>query len=852
MLFESSGSDSGAPAIRWGASPAGEPHAPRERDYVLRHQVARLRFDWERRAVVGATELHLAAAAHPVSVVELDAVGLTVRAARDAAGRELGHRTEGHTLAVTLSAPLQPGDSTVVALEYEAVRPASGVAFVARPRVAWAQGKLEEMRFWLPTDDRPAAKPTWDITVRAGKGERAYASGRLADTRDAGNGATDWRWVVDRPTPAFLLAVAVGALERVAADDASGRPRAALWIASDSASAARQDAVTAAQASSFFAERLGIPFPAAGVEQVAVPAYPFWNWLENWRPYVTAAVLDEQLVLDGARGWPGETSDIAIARVVAQHWFGALVTPKDWSHVWLNEGLTSFLAYTWFEEVHGREDASHLWEWAHVSAFAADRDARRPLVYDRWKYGPAELLRTEHAGQRGAVVLRMLRRRLGDAAFWGGLRRFLTEQADGTATTADLQRAFEAESGTSLDTFFRQWVYGAGFPLLHITAAYDTAARRLHLSARQTQDRDTLTGLFDVDVDVEVYTDAGVERVVMPLRGEVNEHDIPLSSPLRSVRWDPEQVLLSHVEFERPEAWLTYQLQHARDARGKDEAARELASLARGMQGPGPRAIMFTSDNVPGLENPDAMATVIATLRTDPSPRGRAAAAQAMSFSFDPASEAALIEATRDSDAAVRGTAAMSLFGLPTPARMERLRELVASDPDANVRRAADFTLRMMSSAAEAAHMPTRSRNAASVPPVKVEATSEEALATLEALSFSRSGEEWATARRLLTTPDFDRRVRQSAMRALSVAVFMERSRPQAHAGELVSLLTPFLSDDDPSTRVAAARELSNAKIPAATATLEARKRIEADARVLDEIDASLRAIARKDDFPRR
>jgi len=109
-----------------------------------------------------------------------------------------------------------------------------------------------------------------------------------------------------------------------------------------------------------------------------------------------------------------------------------------------------------------------------------------------------------------------------------------------------------------------------------------------------------------------------------------------------------------------------------------------------------------------------------------------------------------------------------------------------------------------------------------------------------------------ATAKRLLTAPGFGRRVRQTAMRTLGIVVFMDHSRPRAIDAELVSLLTPFLSDDDPSTRLSAARELSHGKIPAATAALEARKRVEEDARVLDRIDASLRAIAKKDDFPPR
>jgi HEAT repeat protein len=262
---------------------------------------------------------------------------------------------------------------------------------------------------------------------------------------------------------------------------------------------------------------------------------------------------------------------------------------------------------------------------------------------------------------------------------------------------------------------------------------------------------------------------------------------------------------------------------------------------------------VFPSDRVPSLDAPDAaMAPVIEALRSDPLPSGRAAAAQAMSGSFDSASETALLAATHDADARVRGTAVMSLFGLPTPARLTRLRELAGSDTDADVRRVAEHVLRMMSSVGEPVGMATPGELSPAVGGGKPEATDEEAIATLEALGEARSPEKWATARRLLSNPRYGRRVRQFAMRALGIDVFMAHFTPQASAVELVSLLTPFLSDDDPSTRLAAAREFEHAKIPEAVAALEARKRVEQDARVLDQIDGSLREIARKDDFPPR
>jgi HEAT repeat protein len=198
----------------------------------------------------------------------------------------------------------------------------------------------------------------------------------------------------------------------------------------------------------------------------------------------------------------------------------------------------------------------------------------------------------------------------------------------------------------------------------------------------------------------------------------------------------------------------------------------------------------------------------------------------------------------------------MALFGIPTPRRLARLRELAESDPDTNVRRAATRTLGMISRPAAAMGLGPTLPGAPTPAPGAGAAkmTDAEALRALEEASETMSPTQWETARRLLTAPGYDRRVRQAAMRALGVTVFMASAGApgmpaDAKASELVTLLAPFLSDPDPTTRLAAARELESAKIPAAVAALEARKRVEADARVLDAIDHALREIARKDHF---
>ena len=65
--------------------------------------------------------------------------------------------------------------------------------------------------------------------------------------------------------------------------------------------------------------------------------------------------------------------------------------------------------------------------------------------------------------QQGRLVLHMLRRMLGDDVFFRSLRRFYADRFQ-KAGTEELRKAFEEESGRSLETFFDGWIYGSDLP----------------------------------------------------------------------------------------------------------------------------------------------------------------------------------------------------------------------------------------------------------------------------------------------------------------------------------------------------------------------------------------------------
>ena len=87
--------------------------------------------------------------------------------------------------------------------------------------------------------------------------------------------------------------------------------------------------------------------------------------------------------------------------------------------------------------------------------------------------------------QKAGFVLHMLRRQVGEEAFWKGLRQYYAQFQGRNALTSDFQHVMEQVSGQDLSAFFQQWIFRAGHPQLEAKWAYQKG--QLKLSIRQVQ-----------------------------------------------------------------------------------------------------------------------------------------------------------------------------------------------------------------------------------------------------------------------------------------------------------------------------------------------------------------------------
>jgi hypothetical protein len=216
-----------------------------------------------------------------------------------------------------------------------------------------------------------------------------------------------------------------------------------------------------------------------------------------------------------------------IAHEIAHQWWGQAVGWKNYHEQWLSEGFAQYMAALYAEHERGPE------------AFASVLRQMRRTAIDASPQGPVYLgYRLGHLKgdtriyralvyNKGAMVLQMLRRLVGDEAFFSGLRDFYATWRYKKAGTDDFRVSIEKASGRPLDRFFERWIYGSAIPTLRMSAAVEGRELRVRF--------DQNANVFDVPVTVSLtYADGSTEDVVVKVDQASVERTIPLKSALRT------------------------------------------------------------------------------------------------------------------------------------------------------------------------------------------------------------------------------------------------------------------------------------------------------------------------------
>jgi aminopeptidase N len=146
------------------------------------------------------------------------------------------------------------------------------------------------------------------------------------------------------------------------------------------------------------------------------------------------------------------------AHEFAHQWWGNMVTNRDWTHFWLNEGIATFMTAAYKEHRFGRAEYLAEIEKSKMR-YEKVRDAGKDksLVFPDWNKPASEDRVLVY--QKGAYVTHLLREEMGEKAFWKGLKDYTQKYWGKSVETRDFQKTMEKSSGKDLSAFFDKWVY---------------------------------------------------------------------------------------------------------------------------------------------------------------------------------------------------------------------------------------------------------------------------------------------------------------------------------------------------------------------------------------------------------
>ena len=195
--------------------------------------------------------------------------------------------------------------------------------------------------------------------------------------------------------------------------------------------------------------------------------------------------LDPSATMSTTFGIPRRIENL-VAHEIAHQWFGDSVTESTWADLWLSEGFATYFAGLFLQKYDGEEAFQRYMKNASTSVFEFAKKKNIP-IHDRDTEDLNELLNANNY-QKGAWVLHALRSRLGDEAFFRGVKLYYETHKNSTASTEDFRRAMEKVSGRNLSSFFARWIYDSGHPKYEVSWKWKTQNRSFTISLTQVQD----------------------------------------------------------------------------------------------------------------------------------------------------------------------------------------------------------------------------------------------------------------------------------------------------------------------------------------------------------------------------
>jgi len=379
---------------------------------------------------------------------------------------------------------------------------------------------------WFPCKDLPEDKiDSVDFYITIPDTLVAVSNGLLAETIQNGNGTATFHWQERYPIANYLIFLAVSKYA-YREDSYTGLKGENMpiqfWIFPDQVESAMTTLSMTKDMIHFFSTVFG--------------EYPFIKEKYGTVQFLWSGGMEHQTCTS-----LGSYGELLIAHELAHQWWGDMVTCANWRHIWLNEGFARYCEAYWFEHQNGpgslkvyMDYLNRPSEWRSNRLLVTDT-TDVAFIFDRVVY------------DKGAWVLHMLRKIVGESGFNQILRAYRETYGMSVAQTRDFHHVCESVSGMDLDWFFDKWVYGEGQPHYKFKWQRNRNDNRSWLLDLHIDQIQTTSTVFLMPIDIVVKTENGDESLTIWDSLPSQDFTMICAAKPLSVEIDPDSWILKSV-----------------------------------------------------------------------------------------------------------------------------------------------------------------------------------------------------------------------------------------------------------------------------------------------------------------
>ena len=435
-------------------------------------------------------------------------------------------------LVITLPTTITTGNSETVVISYSGAPATGEQAFTASTHngtpVIYTLSEPFGARDWWPCkQDLNDKIESIDVYITAPNTYVSVSNGLEQSAIDNGNGTKTTHFHHGYPIPAYLVAIAVTNYQvftQTAGTAPNNFPIVNYIYPENFASAQTQLAQT---------------LPIMNVFETLFEPYPFHNEKYGHAQFGWGGGMEHTTV-----SFMNNFGRGLIAHELAHQWFGDKITCGSWKDIWLNEGFATYLASLVIENLDGQ--AAFVSNKSNMIAFITSQPNGAVYLTDTEALNVNRIFSSRLSYNKGAMVLHMLRWKMGDTAFFQAIRNYLADStlAYKYAITDDLKSHLEAVYGSSLDEFFSDWLYGQGYPSYTVTAQ-NWGSGQAKITVNQIQSHASVP-YFEMPLEIRLTNGAGQNYdVVVDHQFDGQEFIVAVPFTVADVEFDPNKHIIS-------------------------------------------------------------------------------------------------------------------------------------------------------------------------------------------------------------------------------------------------------------------------------------------------------------------